>query len=231
LRLEVDAVIFDDFGTLRYSPSKQEDIIYPIFRILTKRGLSITKETFLNQYFKMDALYRKRLTETFQESLLDNMIANVLESLGFEPEAHKSAIKESVDYGLSTRSVRWYPHALSVLSTLRKRGYKLGLISNTHWRILESFRTELENIVDVITLSYEHEYAKPHPSIFLTTLRKLGVKANRCLHVGDDPVADVQGAKSVGMKTVFIKRTNLQANADIIITSLGQLLEILDKKR
>ena len=227
MRLEVDAVTFDDFGTLRYSVSKQEDIIYPIFRALTKRGISLTEETFMNQYFKVDALYRERLRKTSRESLLDDVIADVLKLLGFESEAYRNTIKESVDYGLSTRSVEWYPDALSVLSTLRKRGYKLGLISNTHWRLLESLRAKMERTFDVITLSYEHKYAKPYPSIFLATLKRLGVKANRCLHVGDDPVADVQGAKNAGMKTVFIKRTDIEANADVTIERLGQLLELL----
>lgn len=230
MSLEVDAVTFDDFGTLRYSPSKQEDIIHPIFRDLTRRGISLTKETFLNQYFKMDASYREKLRETSRESLLDNIIADVLKSLGFESKVHKSAIKESVDYGLSTRNVKWYPDALPILSTLRKRGYKLGLISNTHWRLLDSLRTKMERIFDVVIVSYEHGYAKPHPSIFLATLKKLGVEANRCLHVGDDPVADVQGAKNMGMKTALIKRTNLETSADIVIERLDQLLELLEIK-
>ena len=228
--LEVDAVTFDDFGTLRYSPSKQEDIIYPIFKALSKRGVHLKEEMFLIQYFKMDASYRKKLEETFQESLLDDVIADVLKSSGFKSETYKNAIKESVDYGLSTRKVRWYPNTLYVLSTLRKRGYKLGLISNTHWRFLESFRTEIEKIFDVVTLSYEHGYAKPHPSIFLATLKKLGIKANCCLHVGDDPIADVQGARNVGMRTVFIKRTKLEASADGIVKSLRQLLELLNRE-
>ena len=230
MSLEVDAVTFDDFGTLRYSASEQEDIIYPIFRALSKRGIRLTEKTFLRRYFKVDAIYRKKLRETSRESLLDDMIADVLKPLGFKSKVHKNAIRESVDYGLSTRSVKWYPDAVSVLSTLRRKGYKLGLISNTHWRFLESLRTKMERTFDVTTLSYEHGYAKPHPSIFLATLKKLGVEANRCLHVGDDPVADVQGAKNVGMKTVFIKRTTLEADADIIIERLGQLLELLDKK-
>jgi len=230
LSLEVDAVTFDDFGTLRYSASKQEDIIYPIFRALSKRDIHLTEETFLNQYFKIDASYRKKLRETSRESLLDDIIADAFEPLGFKSEAYKNAIKESVDYGLSTRSVKWYPDALFVLSTLRKRGYKLGLISNTHWRLLENLRTKIEKTFDVVTLSYEHGYAKPHPSIFLATLKELEVKANHCLHVGNDPIADVQGAKKVGMKTAFIKRMKLQANADIVIERLGQLLKLLDKK-
>jgi len=231
LSLEVDAVTFDDFGTLRYGAKKQEDIIYPIFRVLSKRGMSLTKETFLNQYFKMDALYRKKLRESSRESLLDDVIAGVLESLGFKSEAFMSAIKEAVDYGLSTRKVRWYPDALFVLSTLRNKGYRLGLVSNTHWRLLGSFRIEIEKTFDVVTLSYEHGYAKPHPSIFLATIKKLGVERNRCLHVGDDPTADIQGARNVGMKTAFIKRTSLEADADVVVKSLRQLLGLLKREQ
>lgn len=87
----------------------------------------------------------------------------------------------------------------------------------------------MERIFDVVTVSYEHRYAKPHPSIFLATLKKLEVEANRCLHVGDDPVADVQGAKKVGIKTAFIKRTSFEADADIVIERLDQLLKLLNK--
>lgn len=166
MRLEIDAVTFDDFGTLRFSAGEQEDIIYPILRALTQSGVRFERERFLDEYFKMDASYRKELVETSRESLLDNIIASVLGSLGFESQALKNVIKKSVDSGLATRRTEWYKDAPLVLSTLRKRGYKLGLISNTHWRFLDSCRKEMERTFDVVTLSYEHGYAKPSPINF-----------------------------------------------------------------
>lgn len=84
--------------------------------------------------------------------------------------------------------------------------------------------------VDAVTLSYEHGYVKPHPSIFLATLKKLQVSSNRCLHVGDDPIADIEGAKNVEMKTAFIKREGPEVDADVNIERLSQLLELLKKK-
>lgn len=222
---EVDAVTFDDFGTLRFSIT-QEDIIYPILRELGK-SMHFDEEKFLNKYFKMDAHYRKELQETLRESLLDDIIIEVLKSFDFKSQIIKSAVRKAVDRGLAARQTRWYEDAPYVLSLLRKRGYKLGLISNTHWRYLESFRKELEEVFDAITLSYEHGHAKPHSSIFSVTLEKLQVRPNRCLHVGDDPIADVEGAKSVGMKTAFIKRDFRMAKADISVEELNQLLEFL----
>jgi len=75
----------------------------------------------------------------------------------------------------------------------------------------------------VITLSYEHGYAKPHPSIFLDTLKKLRMNAGSCLHVGDDPISDIKGAGNVGMKTAFIKRRESKAQADMEIKQLIEL--------
>jgi putative hydrolase of the HAD superfamily len=110
---------------------------------------------------------------------------------------------------------------------LRKKGYKLGLISNTHWRVLDPTRRELDRYFDVTTLSYEHGYVKPHPSIFLDTLKKLGVSADCCLHVGDDPIADIEGARKTGIRTAFIKRERKTANADICIRRLTDLVGLL----
>jgi HAD superfamily hydrolase (TIGR01509 family) len=225
VRFKIDAVTFDDFGTLRFSVS-QEDIIYPILNVLSE-NLRLDEEKFLDKYFKMDAYYRKKLKETLRESLLDNIIIECLKSLGFKSQTIENVVEKAVDKGLTTRRTMWYDDALFVLSTLRKGRYKLGLISNTHWRYLKSFRKKVERIFDVITLSYEHGNAKPHPSIFLATLEKLQVSPNRCLHVGDDPIADLEGAKTVRMKTAFIKRGNAKARADINLKELTQLLEIL----
>jgi len=221
----ISAVTFDDFNTLRYSVNK-EDIIYPIFRALKKHGIRIEEEDFLRKYFEGDRIYRKRLCETFRESLLDNIIIDALTSLGYESTGIQHTVTQAVDEALATQKAIWYSDALPVLSILRRKGYKLGLITNTHWRILDEIKKEFEKYLDVITLSYEHSYAKPHPSIFLVTLRELRVNAGSCLHVGDDPVADVEGARRVGMRTAFLKRGKIKANADMKIRRLSELIKL-----
>ena len=87
----------------------------------------------------------------------------------------------------------------------------------------------MQPFFDVITLSYEHGYMKPHPSIFHTTLLKLNVKPEKSLHVGDDPYADVWGAKKAGMKAAYIRRNERDAEADIVIQRLSELVQYLDK--
>lgn len=224
---KVKAVTFDDFLTLRYPVGQEEDIIYPILKTLKKEGLDVDDEEFLKQYFRENERYRKRLKRTLRESLLNNIVMNSLIACGYEPQNISRIVNEAVDYGLATRKAKWFPKAKMTLCTLRKKGYKLGLISNTHWRFSVNLRKEFEKFFEVITLSYEHGYVKPHPSIFVITLKKLRTKASQCLHVGDDPIADIQGAKNVGMKTAFIKRKGARTEADIEINRLDELTILL----
>jgi HAD superfamily hydrolase (TIGR01662 family) len=223
---EVKAVTFDDFLTLRYPMKQREDIIYPILTAL-RRKLDVNEEQFLKQYFKENQLYQKRLRKTLRETLLDDIVASVLVSCGYDSQTICGNVKEAVDFGLATRKARWFPNARRTLLMLRSEGYKLGLISNTHWRFLPSLRKQFKEFFDVITLSYEHGYVKPHPSIFVTTLQKLKVNPNQSLHVGDDPLADIQGARSIGMKTVFVKRKEVKTNADIEMKRITELTTFL----
>ena len=91
----------------------------------------------------------------------------------------------------------------------------------------DGLREEFDDLFDVITLSYEHGYAKPHPSIFLETLNRLGVNSKDSLHIGDDPISDIRGAKEVGMKTAFIGRKKVRTDADIEIKRLHELTKLL----
>jgi len=223
---KVKAVTFDDFLTLRYPMKQREDIIYPILTAL-KRKLDVNEEQFLKQYFKEDQLYQKRLRKTLHETLLDDIVVSVLVSCGHDSQTIYGNVKEAVDYGLATRKARWFPNVRRMLLMLRSEGYKLGLISNSHWRFLPSLREEFEGFFDVITLSYEHGHVKPHPSIFMSTLEKLKVNPNQSLHVGDAPIADIEGASNIGMKTVFVNRKEVRTNADIEVKGITELTTLL----
>ena len=224
---DIDAVTFDHFMTLvRPVKGVEEDVVFPIARSLHGE-VSFDEGEFLRIYRQKDADYRRDLRETCVERLLDEIVLDVLGDMGFEKEALRERVHSSVEAGLATREVVYYPDALETLKILRERGYSLGIISNTHWRWNAEHRRSMGAYFDVITLSYEHGFAKPHHSIFQTTLEKLGVRADRCLHVGDDPTADIQGAREAGLKTAFVKRDELEADSDIQIEQLSELLLFL----
>jgi putative hydrolase of the HAD superfamily len=49
--------------------------------------------------------------------------------------------------------------------------------------------------------------AKPDARIFLAAADALGVQPHEILHVGDDPLLDVVGARDAGLMTAWINRT------------------------
>jgi len=117
-----------------------------------------------------------------------------------------------VDRFLAAEHAAWEPaleggttgHAL--LDSLRDRGLKLGLVSNAKdpgWLLHDDLaRMGLAERLDVAVFSSEVGMRKPHPVIFETALRRLGVDPARTLFVGDSRYADMLGAKRLGMTTV-----------------------------
>jgi len=73
---------------------------------------------------------------------------------------------------------------------------------------------------------------KPDPRIFAMLLDASGVRAAEALHVGDDPEADVEGARRAGIRPVWVNRRGLQWPHEIpppehAVKSLAELVTLL----
>jgi 4-nitrophenyl phosphatase len=55
---------------------------------------------------------------------------------------------------------------------------------------------------------------KPEPTFFIELCRRMGVKPQRCVLIGDNLESDVAGAKSVGMQAVLVL-TGVSSRADV----------------
>ena len=76
--------------------------------------------------------------------------------------------------------------------------------------------------------------AKPDARIFAHLLAVAGVPAASVLHVGDDAIADVAGARAAGLRTAWINRERVpwsapQAPADYEIADLDQLVVLVER--
>lgn len=127
------------------------------------------------------------------------------------------------------------PGAQETLKTLKGRGYKLGLICNsgaTPGTVQRNFLAQLgvADYFGILTFSDEQRVAKPAPLIFYHTLAQLKAPSEEAVHVGDNPLTDVVGAKRVGMKAILIsssepKETSVEPDA--IIHKLIELIDLL----
>ncbi|NII09667.1 HAD family hydrolase [Oleiagrimonas sp. C23AA] len=76
--------------------------------------------------------------------------------------------------------------------------------------------------------------AKPHPDIFEAVRAHLDLPASEILHVGDDPVSDVAGAREAGFRTAWINREGTdwptQPRADLELTDLTALADLIEHR-
>jgi putative hydrolase of the HAD superfamily len=164
---------------------------------------------------------------------------------------HVVALLEAVDPALSDRLsdepmaalIRAYaspalvappaidPGARVALETLAAEGVVLAVVSNTMRTPGEVVRqvlaqSELLPLFQVLTFSDECGIRKPAPAIFRRTLEALGVPPEDAVHVGDDPVLDVEGARDAGMRVIQATpdgRATAPVKPDAVIRQLGDL--------
>ena len=95
-----------------------------------------------------------------------------------------------------------YDEVVDGLARLRER-YTLVSVTNGNSQIEH---TPLHASFDHSLTAAEVGAAKPHPAIFHAASRGSGVPLEAFLHVGDDPLRDVQAARDLGLPAVWVNR-------------------------
>jgi putative hydrolase of the HAD superfamily len=93
------------------------------------------------------------------------------------------------------------------LATLRERGYRLGLLSNTWWAAAwhnaDLAAHGLAGMLDELVYTSDLPHSKPHASVFREVASRLGVVPEACVMIGDRQIDDVAGARAVGMRAIW----------------------------
>jgi putative hydrolase of the HAD superfamily len=208
-----------------------------MYDYLVTKGIDVSFERFNEAYISArDALYVKA-DLNFEEPHFNVRVADTLKSLGHDYDVSSSVVVEATSAFCEEfmNYVRVDENAKSVLQSLHGK-YKLGIISNFAipecvFKLLK--RQGLDELFDLIVVSGAVNKRKPSPEIFSNALSALGVSASEAVFVGDTADADIGGAKSVGMRAVYVER-RLEENLmefcpDLIIKSLGDLPLALER--
>ncbi|XP_072168049.1 N-acylneuraminate-9-phosphatase-like [Diadema setosum] len=105
-----------------------------------------------------------------------------------------------------------------LLKSLRLK-YKLALLTNGDSQVQREKIAQIgaEDYFDEIIISGDHAEAKPHPSIFKTSCKLLGVESAQCIMVGDSQDTDIQGGTNAKMlATVWINPHGKQPSQDFV---------------
>ncbi len=135
------------------------------------------------------------------------------------------------------------PNVAQVLETLKRRGAKLGILSNCDAREFREWpNSALAPLFDAVCVSYDIGWRKPDLRAYRTTLERLGAQAYAGVFVGDGGDQELEGAKAAGFGRVifmrgFVSRNGLrtpselastQTHADTTVDALEELVSLFD---
>jgi HAD superfamily hydrolase (TIGR01509 family) len=209
-KMTVESVFLDFGGTLCHS---RADIL-PVFQEAARQaGVRVPWDEYL------------RATEACWNELWPGAPQMVGKTPAFADRVHEMALHRVGFTGPTERFVRyireeatsprWHPpfeETEATLTSLRAARISLHVISG-HVDYLPVIIANLgwSGYFDTVTFTQEVGVRKPDPRVFRFALERAGKRAAESLYVGDSWEMDVLGAKSVGMKAVWLNRTGQPA--------------------
>lgn len=133
----------------------------------------------------------------------------------------------------ATDNTGLYDGVEELLYELKKKGYKLAIVSNKVQSAVDILREKFFN--DTIEISIgdrEGKKKKPSPDAVLTVMEYFNASKEETLYVGDSEV-DVMTAKNAGVDCISVswgfrnKAELLEAGAAVIVDTTEQLMEKL----
>ena len=210
-----------------------------VYEVYTKEDGELRFVDFVNAFLESSAEAYRRRKRDLREIPSADRFRIMLEILGknattFSPDLPQRLAETHMEHFGPALEIR--PESRQLLEWALQAGYRLAMISNfdyspTLYACLE--RHAVRQMFEVIVVSDEIGWRKPHPRIFEVTLKQLGIDPAEALFIGDRLDIDVDGAAESGLDSAWID-TGLQewtpqhAEPQYTIGSLGELRAILE---
>ncbi len=232
-------VIFIDVGnTLRILV---EDEVYQAQarqQIATLVGTPETPDSFCKQLDERYKVYRKWAFETLLEASEKELWTRWM--LPDMPADKIAPLAGELTFLYRQTMGRRYaqPDAKRVVTELTRRGYRLGILSNTITeREIPRWLEEdgLSQYFPTVVLSSIFGCRKPGPEIYWEAARRASVEPAQAAYVADNPSRDVPGSRRAGFGMVILmlepaeletKDLTGENKPDMVIHKLSQLLDI-----
>lgn len=177
-------------------------------------------------------------TQLSEQEAADTMGIRIDKVLEYRQETHGwsgKSIAEAVDsilervVGEVRESAVLLPGVWEVIDKARESGLRIGLATSSPSRLIEAVidALGLKEVFEVMCSAEKEEYGKPHPAIYLTTAKKLGVVPQDCLAI-EDSFNGLLSAKSAQMKCIVVPEAIAAHQPGFVIADLRlqSLLEL-----
>ena len=220
----IKAVVFDLDNTLVDFMAMKNQAIDAAIHAMRDAGLRLAAEEIRK---RIDAIYAERGIE-FQ-SVFDQLLYDE-----FSKVDYKILASGIIAYRRAREAALvLYPHVTLTLVELMKMNLKLAVVSDAPSREawLRLCYLNLHHLFDAVVTFDDTKMRKPNREPFVEALKRLDVKAEEALMIGDWAERDVLGASQVGMKTIFARYGDtfgtVVSHADFEVDDITQVIEIV----
>ena len=207
----IKIVFFDLYHTLvHYRPSQEEMEADALKSLnITATAAALRKPILTaNEYFYRQMAQRPLSRRTKEETiaLYTEYQRIVLKEAGLTVD-EKIVLRLLGMMQQMKMNLVLFDDVTATLDDLKKRGFKLGLISNVEQDMTAALdKLGLKARLDIVVTSQDAGFTKPQPEIFRYALEKADVTAAETVYIGDQYQVDVLGAKSAGIQGILIDR-------------------------
>lgn len=220
---KIKCVLFDLDNTLIDFSSMKKRCTEAAISAMIDAGLEMRRKRAFNLMFKM---YQKYGIE--DHTIYQKFLQKYTKKLDYK------IISAGIVAYRKVRSSELvpYPHVRETIFKLKNNGLKLGIVSDAP-KMQAWLRLTEMNLVEFfdVVLGYEDTgKLKPSAAPFKKALKKMKLKPEEVIFVGDNHQRDILGAKKVGMKTVLAKYGQVvkKGKADFVLKDVRELVRILN---
>jgi HAD superfamily hydrolase (TIGR01662 family) len=237
-------VIFIDVGhTLRVVVEDPPYQAQPRARITSLVGAKQDPDAFCQELDARYKVYRKWAFETLKEASERELWTQWM--LPDHPKEKIGPLAGELTFLYRQTMGRRHaqPDTRRVVEELTRRGYRLGILSNTITeREIPLWLEEdgLSGYFPTVVLSSIFGHRKPGPEIYREAARRAGVEPARAAYVGDNPARDVLGGRRAGFGMIIImlepaelEKKDLTGDnrPDAVIHKLSDLLDLFPPRQ
>ena len=220
----IKAVLFDLDNTLVDFLRMKSMSIEAGITAMLDAGLKFNKKKIMKSLYKLYDKYTMEDSTIFQRVMVQEFGKIDYKALGNAIVAYRKVRSSFLEP---------YPRVHSTLLRLISKGIKIGIISDAPrlkaWVRMANMK--ISDYPSVVVTYDDTKKLKPHDLPFKVALRRLRLKPEECLMVGDRPEKDIKGAQKLGILTCFAKYGNpdiKKTDADYEINAIEDVIDIVE---
>lgn len=214
----INGIFFDAADVFYYRPSSTTRYALDLLAQHGYRTEISAHQKKHQEHLHVQATKGRITHETFWDRVLQLHGVDVL-------DVRQTLMAQILDY---TNRVLAIPGGRDALAELRRRGFVLGIVTDTmypvEWKMNWLAQVGVAEYIDVVACSTVLGAHKPNPAIYLNALQQAHLAPRESAFVGHD-AGELDGAHHAGIATVAVNHDPV-AKADYYANSLIDLLNV-----